>query len=129
MVLLLLFAFDFFLHNIFSKRNHLHKQQTDSLMYIRLVTPHNIKKSLEQRPLAYVTYIFNDQHDTLKFQFCKKAGSRYPRSLTHLDTTMMVDTFGNFISCLDLLCIMCPRYKVIALSFWIFWPYFGYICG
>ena len=72
-------CFCFFPHNIFSNRNHLKKQQTDFLMYIMykgLVTAHYIKRSLEQRPLAYVTCIFNDQHDPLQFQFCNKAGSR-----------------------------------------------------
>ena len=115
-------------HNIFSKRNHLKKQQTDFLMYKRLATTQDIKSSLEQKPLAYVTCIFNDQHDLLKFQICNKAGSRYPRWLTHLDTTMMVGTFGNFILCLELLCILCHRYKVIALLFWIFSSYLGYLC-
>ena len=45
-------------------------------MYKRLATTQDIKNSLEQKPLAYVTCIFIDQHDLLKFQICNKAGSR-----------------------------------------------------
>ena len=34
-----------FLQNIFTKRNHLKKQHTDSLMYRKLVAPYSIKKA------------------------------------------------------------------------------------